>query len=107
MGIACTEPALDPSAKSQSCTESRKIPRQELWHCWALEAASPLSSCSSLFGAPTPETDLMWWLAASAAVALVGVARGQGVACDLTSCTCGGVDLSSLKVRPAPLLLPH
>ena len=25
MGIACTEPALDPSAKSQSCTESRKI----------------------------------------------------------------------------------
>ena len=30
MGIACTEPALDPSAKSQSCTESRKIPRQEL-----------------------------------------------------------------------------
>ena len=48
----------------------------------------------------------MWWLAASAAVALVGVARGQGVACDLTSCTCGGVDLSSLKVRPAPLLLP-
>ena len=33
MGIACTEPALDPSAKSQSCTESRKIPRQEqeLW----------------------------------------------------------------------------
>ena len=25
MGIACTEPALDPSAKSQSCTESRKM----------------------------------------------------------------------------------
>jgi len=47
----------------------------------------------------------MSWLAASAAVALVGVARGQGAACDLAKCTCGGVDLSSLKVRP--LLPPH
>ena len=60
MGIACTEPALDPSAKSQSCTESRKIPRQELWPTplhlasaacqWfgeMVEESRSLGSCSS------------------------------------------------------------
>ena len=40
MGIACTEPALDPSAKSQSCTESRKIPRQKLCES-TLSTSSP------------------------------------------------------------------
>ena len=46
MGIACTEPAVDPSAKSQSCTESRKIPRQEL--------SGPLSPSRGRWRRPGP-----------------------------------------------------